>query len=88
MSTALLQKLRAARGVAVLSGAGVSAESGIPTFRDAQAGLWARYNPQELATPAALLHNPRLVWKWYEHRSSLAAAAAPNPAHSTLAALE
>jgi NAD-dependent deacetylase len=88
MNTALVQTLRAASSVAVLTGAGVSAESGIPTFRDAQTGLWARYNPQELATPAAFLRNPRLVWEWYEHRRSLAAAAAPNPVHSALAALE
>jgi len=87
MSTVLVQKLRAANSVAVLTGAGVSAESGIPTFRDAQTGLWARYDPLELATPEAFLRNPRLVWEWYAHRRSLAEAAAPNPAHSALAAL-
>ena len=88
MSTILVQKLRAASSVAVLTGAGVSAESGIPTFRDAQTGLWARYNPHELATPDAFLRNPRLVWEWYAYRRSLAEAAAPNPAHTALAALE
>src|SRR5262245_66001749 len=80
MSALLIQKLRGARSVAVLTGAGVSAESGIPTFRDAQTGLWARYNPLELATPEAFLRNPRLVWEWYAHRRSLAEAAMPNPA--------
>jgi NAD-dependent deacetylase len=88
MSSILLQRLHAAGSVAVLTGAGVSAESDIPTFRDAQTGLWARYNPLELATPEAFLRNPRLVWEWYAHRRSLAEAAEPNPAHSALAALE
>jgi NAD-dependent deacetylase len=96
MSATLIAKLRAARSVAVLTGAGVSAESGIPTFRDpsaslragAQTGLWARYDPQELATPAAFRRNPRLVWEWYAHRRQIAAAAAPNPAHIALAKLE
>lgn len=88
MSAALSQKLRDARSVAVLTGAGVSAESGIPTFRDAQTGLWARYDPQQLATPAAFLRDPRLVWEWYAHRRAIAAAAAPNPAHLALAELE
>jgi NAD-dependent deacetylase len=88
MSTLLVEKLRAAGSVAVLTGAGVSAESGIPTFRDAQTGLWARYSPHELATPAAFLRNPRLVWEWYAHRRSLAEATAPNPAHTALAAFE
>lgn len=88
MSATLIQKLRAAHSVAVLTGAGVSAESGIPTFRDAQTGLWARYDPQDLATSAAFLRNPGLVWEWYAHRRGMAAAAAPNPAHSALAAIE
>jgi NAD-dependent deacetylase len=88
MSAELIERLRAAERVAVLTGAGVSAESGIPTFRDAQTGLWARYDPQELATPAAFQRNPRLVWEWYAHRRALAGAAAPNPAHLALAELE
>ncbi len=84
----LISHLRTAESVAVLTGAGVSAESGIPTFRDAQTGLWARYDPHELATPEAFRRNPRLVWEWYAYRRGLVAAAAPNPAHLALAALE
>ena len=61
----LAAALRGARHVAVLTGAGVSAESGIPTFREAQTGLWAQYDVQELATPQAFRRNPRLVWEWY-----------------------
>jgi NAD-dependent deacetylase len=84
----LIAALRAARHVAVLTGAGVSAESGIPTFREAQTGLWAQYSPEELATPAAFQRNPQLVWEWYAWRRALVAGAAPNPAHLALAALE
>jgi NAD-dependent deacetylase len=87
-SPALLGRLAGASRVAVLTGAGVSAESGVPTFRDAQTGLWARYNPHELATPEAFRANPRLVWEWYEFRRGLVAAARPNPGHVALAALE
>ncbi|MFO7167441.1 MAG: NAD-dependent deacylase [Chloroflexota bacterium] len=84
----LIARLRTARRVAALTGAGVSAESGVPTFRDAQTGLWARYNPEELATPQAFRRNPRLVWEWYAYRRSLVEAAEPNPAHHALAELE
>lgn len=81
-------RLRAARHVACLTGAGVSAESGIPTFRDPQTGLWARFDPQALATPQAFAAEPAWVWGWYEWRRSLVARAAPNPAHRALALLE
>lgn len=84
----LREKLRGTRRVAVLTGAGVSAESGVPTFRDAQTGLWARYSPEELATPAAFARNPKLVWEWYAWRRQLVAQAEPNAAHLALAALE
>lgn len=84
----LAAALRAARHVAVLTGAGVSAESGIPTFREAQTGLWARFSPEELATPEAFRRNPRLVWEWYAWRRGLVAAAEPNPGHFALARLE
>jgi NAD-dependent deacetylase len=84
----LVAALRAARHVAVLTGAGVSAESGIPTFREAQTGLWARFSPEELASPEAFRRSPRLVWDWYAWRAGLVAAAAPNPGHYALAALE
>ena len=80
--------LRAAGLVAVLSGAGASQESGIPTFREAQTGLWARYDPQQLATPAAFRRDPRLVWEWYAYRRKLVQSVAPNPGHTAIAALE
>lgn len=85
---ALVNALRAARKVAVLTGAGVSAESGVPTFREAQTGLWAQYDPQELATPSAFRRNPRLVWEWYAWRRELVTQAQPNPGHFALAAME
>jgi NAD-dependent deacetylase len=84
----LINTLRAAQYIAVLTGAGVSAESGIPTFRDAQTGIWAQFNPQELATPEAFRRNPRLVWDWYAWRRQLVEGAEPNPAHYALAAIE
>lgn len=84
----LIQKLLAAKSVSVLTGAGVSAESGIPTFRDAQMGLWAKYRAEELATPRAFKRNPKLVWEWYEWRRKLVAAAKPNPAHHALVEME
>lgn len=84
----LAQTLRSARRIAVLTGAGVSAESGIPTFRDAQTGLWAKYDPQDLATPQAFRRDPRLVWEWYAWRRELVSRAAPNPAHLALAEIE
>jgi NAD-dependent deacetylase len=80
--------LRATPHLAVLTGAGASAESGVPTFRDALTGLWARYDPQQLATRAAFEANPKLVWGWYQYRRELVRQAAPNPGHRALAALE
>lgn len=82
------ETLRKARKVAVLTGSGVSAESGVPTFRDAQTGLWERYDPMELATPEAFENGPKLVWQWYEWRIKLISEASPNPAHKALAKLE
>jgi NAD-dependent deacetylase len=84
----LVTRLVAAKNVTVLTGAGVSAESGVPTFRDAQTGLWAKYRPEDLATPTAFRRNPRLVWEWYEWRRKLVANAKPNPAHIVLAEME
>lgn len=83
----LVEKLRNARHIAVLTGAGISAESGVPTFREAQTGLWAQYDPQELATPQAFRRNPRLVWEWYAWRRELVNQAEPNPGHRALVAL-
>ena len=79
--------LRGASSVAVLTGAGISAESGIPTFRSAN-GLWRKYRPEDLATPQAFLRDPLLVWEWYQWRRALIAGAEPNPGHLALAALE
>src|SRR5512144_191474 len=76
---ALIEALRNARRVVVLTGAGISAESGVPTFRDAQTGIWAQYRPEELATPDAFRRNPRLVWEWYAWRRDLVSNAQPNP---------
>ena len=77
-----------ARYVAVLTGAGISAESGLDTFRDAHTGLWARYDVRELATPKAFDKNPKLVWDWYAWRRAEVAKAQPNPGHLALAVLE
>lgn len=82
------RSLAAAKQLMVLTGAGISKESGVPTFRDAQDGLWAKYNPHELATPQAFRRNPRLVWDWYQYRRSLLDEAAPNPGHYALANLD
>ena len=86
--TTLVTRLRDARNVVVLTGAGVSAESSIPTFRDAMTGIWARFRAEELATPEAFLANPGRVWDWYQWRKSLVQKARPNPGHFALAAME
>jgi NAD-dependent deacetylase len=75
------------RSVAVLTGAGISAESGVPTFRG-EGGLWRSYRPEELATPAAFRRDPKLVWEWYAWRRGLIGACLPNPAHYALAEME
>src|SRR5438093_12531899 len=84
----LAARLRGARSVTALTGAGISAESGIPTFRDALTGLWARYRPEELATPQAFARDPALVWSWYRMRREMVARAEPNAGHRALVALE
>jgi NAD-dependent deacetylase len=84
---ALLHSLRRAGHIAVFTGAGVSAESGIPTFRDALTGLWERFNAEDLATPEAFQRDPALVWGWYEWRRAKVKAATPNPAHFAIAAM-
>lgn len=84
----LIDRLRRSTRVAVLTGAGISAESGVPTFRDAVSGLWARYRPEDLATPEAYARDPQLVWSWYQWRRELVAVARPNPGHLALAQLE
>ena len=84
----LISLLRSANHIAVLTGAGISAESGIPTFRDQLTGLWTNFRPEELATPAAFRQNPSLVWQWYAHLRQAMRQAQPNPAHYALAAME
>jgi len=79
--------LQQAQSVVALTGAGISAESGIPTFRG-PGGLWRNFKPEQLATPEAFSADPDLVWEWYEWRRSLIAAAQPNPGHLALAAFE
>lgn len=81
-------RLSTATRVAVLTGAGVSAESGIPTFRDAQTGLWARFTPEDLASPRAYARDPDFVWSWYAERYATCLACGPNAAHRALARLE
>jgi NAD-dependent deacetylase len=92
MNVAALQSaarvLRRAERLVVLTGAGMSKESGIPTFRDALEGLWAQFDPEELATPQAFQRNPRLVWEWYETRRQKVLEVQPHAGHYALAALE
>lgn len=80
-------KLSAAQSVTVLTGAGISADSGVPTFRGAD-GLWRNFRAEDLATPEAFARDPRLVWEWYNWRRELIATKRPNPAHETVAAME
>ena len=80
----IIALLKSCRSVTVLTGAGISAESGVPTFREAQTGLWARFDPMQLATPQAFHKDPQLVWDWYTWRRELIAASKPNPGHYAL----
>ncbi|MBN2147829.1 MAG: NAD-dependent deacylase [Anaerolineales bacterium] len=84
----LITALRAAHSVGVLTGAGVSAESGVPTFREAQTGLWASYRAEDLATPQAFLRDPKMVWEWYAMRRARIGTVQPNPGHYALAEIE
>ncbi|MEJ8839749.1 SIR2 family NAD-dependent protein deacylase [Ramlibacter sp. AN1133] len=80
--------VRAARRIVVLSGAGMSAESGVPTFRDAQTGLWAKFRPEELATEEAFRARPQMVWDWYAARRESLAKVEPNAGHHAIAAFQ
>ncbi len=80
--------LKAASRVAVLTGAGVSQESGLRTFRDAQTGLWAQYKPEDLASPEAFARDPKLVWDWYAWRREAVKGVRPNPGHYALVEME
>jgi NAD-dependent deacetylase len=87
ISTETIERLRGARSVTVLTGAGVSAESGIPTFRGPD-GLWKNHRPEQLATPQAFGRDPELVWEWYHWRRGLVQSVQPNPGHDAIARLE
>ncbi len=80
-------QLESARNVTVLTGAGISADSGVPTFRGAD-GLWRNFRAEDLATPEAFLRDPRLVWEWYNWRREILATKQPNQAHHALVRLE
>jgi NAD-dependent deacetylase len=86
-SPELLGILRVAKRMAALTGAGVSAESGLSTFREPQTGLWSRYRPEDLATPEAFERDPELVWEFYAMRRLKSGQVQPNPGHLALAEL-
>lgn len=86
MLVQLRERLAQARRICVLTGAGMSAESGIPTFRDAMTGLWSRFDPMQLASEQGFRKDPRLVWDWYGQRRSGVLQAQPNAGHLALAA--
>lgn len=84
----LITLLRRTSRLAALTGAGVSQESGLRTFRDAQTGLWAQYRPEDLASPEAFARDPKLVWDWYAWRREAVKAVRPNPGHYALVEIE
>ena len=84
----LIADIHKSKHIVVSTGAGASAESGVPTFREANTGLWAKYRPEELATPQAFLADPRRGWEWYQWRRKKIKAVQPNPGHFALAELE
>ena len=81
----LLERARSARRILVLTGAGMSAESGVPTFRDESAGLWSRYSPEAMATEEGWRADPELVWAWYLWRIGIVNSTSPNAGHEALA---
>jgi NAD-dependent deacetylase len=87
MIDTLAEALRTARTTTILCGAGLSADSGVPTFRDAQTGLWAQYRPEDLASPEAFARDPDTVWQWYRWRRQRIAEVEPNAGHQALAEL-
>ena len=88
IAASLAEALASAQRVVAMTGAGVSAESGIPTFRDALTGLWARYDPLALATPSAFARQPKVVWDWYAMRRDAIRDVQPNDGHRALVDLE
>lgn len=87
-SSELLKRLRGTSKLAALTGAGVSQESGLRTFRDAQTGLWAQYKPEELASPQAFARDPKLIWDWYAWRREAVKGVRPNAGHYALVEIE
>ena len=83
-----LRFVTSATRVVVLTGAGVSQESGLRTFRDAQVGLWSQYKPEDLASPEAFTRDPKLVWDWYAWRREAIKGVRPNPGHYALVEME
>src|ERR1051325_824313 len=87
ISPKLINKLQSADSVAVFTGAGISAESGVPTFRGDE-GIWKKFKPEELANFDAFMKNSELVWEWYKARKKIIASVQPNPGHVALADME
>src|SRR5205085_11168460 len=87
-ASSLITSLRNVKKIVVLTGAGISAESGLATFREAQTGLWSKFKPEELATAEAFRRNPKLVSDWYAWRREQALKAEPNPGHLALVEME
>lgn len=87
MDRDMIKLLREAGSVVALTGSGISAESGVPTFRGKE-GLWKEFRAEELATPQAFYSDPQLVWEWYDWRRNIIARAVPNPGHLTIAGME
>ncbi len=86
-SRALASRLSNAESVTVFTGAGISAESGVPTFRGKE-GLWKKFKVEELANFDAFMRDPRLVWEWYRHRMTIVSSVVPNPGHYAIAEME
>ena len=84
----LTSTLENANNVLVLTGAGMSAESGVPTFRDAQSGMWEKFKPEDLATPGAFRKQPKIVWDWYEDRRNTIRGVRPHAGHTALVEME
>src|SRR5512140_983805 len=81
----LVTALRSIKRAAALTGAGVSQESGLRTFREAQTGIWTQHRPEDLASPEAFARDPRLIWDWYASRREKVKEVQPNPGHYALA---
>ncbi|MCZ8343594.1 MAG: NAD-dependent deacylase [Leptospira sp.] len=87
LSLAVLERIQSAKSIVTITGAGISQESGIPTFRG-EGGYWKTYRAEDLATPEAFRKNPSLVWEWYDYRREICKKAIPNEGHKTLVKLE